>query len=76
MRGTLAIAQSQTPAPQGSSSSANSTTSPKREPTVGRRKEIQEDCIAIGVQSGQFTAGETANLEFFELIRRITNAAI
>jgi hypothetical protein len=76
MRGTLAIVQSQTPAPPGSSSSANSTTSTKREPTVGQRKEIQQECMANGVQSGQFTAGETANLEFFELIRRITNAAI
>jgi hypothetical protein len=76
MRGTLAMAQSQTPVPQGSSSSANSTTSTRREPTVGQRKEIQEDCIANGVQSGQLTAGETANLEFFELNRRITNAAI
>ena len=30
---------------------------------VGQRKENQQDRIAQGVQSGQLTAGETANLE-------------
>lgn len=46
--GTSAYAQSQDP-------------QPKTE--VGQRKENQQDRIANGVQSGQLTAGETANLE-------------
>ena len=32
-------------------------------PTINQRKEIQQDRIAQGVQSGQLTAGETRNLE-------------
>jgi hypothetical protein len=76
IRGTLAMGQSQAPEPQDSSSSANSTTSIKFQTTVGQRKEIQQDCIANGVQSGQLSTGETANLDFFELNRRITNAVI
>jgi hypothetical protein len=53
LMGTVAMAQdtstpSSTPAPQ---------------PTVGQRKENQQDRIANGVKSGQLTAGETANLE-------------
>jgi len=32
-------------------------------PVVEQRKENQQDRIANGVQSGQLTAGETANLE-------------
>jgi hypothetical protein len=32
-------------------------------PTVGQRKENQQDRIAQGVKSGQLTAGETSNLE-------------
>jgi hypothetical protein len=31
--------------------------------TINQRKENQQDRIANGVQSGQLTAGETANLE-------------
>jgi hypothetical protein len=61
--GTLAMAQSQTPEGQGSGSSASSTTSTKPDPTIGQRKENQQDRIANGVQSGQLTAGETSNLE-------------
>jgi len=60
--GTLAMAQSQAPA-QGSGSSAGSTTSAAPDPTVGQRKENQQDRIANGVQSGQLTSGETSNLE-------------
>ena len=52
LAGTLAVAQD-TPAP--------STATPT--PTVGQRKENQQDRIAQGVKSGQLTAGETANLE-------------
>lgn len=32
-------------------------------PTINQRKENQQDRIANGVQSGQLTAGESANLE-------------
>jgi hypothetical protein len=49
MLGTVAMAQSPT------------TTTP--DPTIAQRKENQQDRIANGVQSGQLTAGETANLE-------------
>lgn len=38
-------------------------TTPAADPTVGQRKENQQDRIANGVKSGQLTAGETANLE-------------
>jgi hypothetical protein len=48
MAATSACAQSQDP-------------QPKTE--IGQRKENQQDRIANGVQSGQLTAGETANLE-------------
>jgi hypothetical protein len=51
MTGTVAFAQDQ------------STTDPKPKTEVGQRKENQQDRIANGVQSGQLTAGETANLE-------------
>lgn len=37
--------------------------SSQSDPTIGQRKENQQDRIANGVQSGQLTAGETANLE-------------
>jgi hypothetical protein len=43
------------------SQSATPTSTPA--PTVQQRKENQQDRIANGVQSGQLTAGETANLE-------------
>src|SRR5271166_5284847 len=53
LAGTVALAQdTSTPA---------TTTTPQ--PTVGQRKENQQDRIAQGVKSGQLTAGETANLE-------------
>jgi len=51
MAGTVAVAQDQ------------SATDPKPKTEVGQRKENQQDRIANGVQSGQLTAGETANLE-------------
>jgi hypothetical protein len=41
--------------------SQSTTTSPA--PVIDQRKENQQDRIANGVQSGQLTAGETANLE-------------
>jgi hypothetical protein len=53
MVGTVALPQD--------SSSSQSATPPK--PEVAQRKEHQQDRIANGVQSGQLTAGETANLE-------------
>src|SRR5208283_3020983 len=36
---------------------------PAPDPTIGQRKENQQDRIANGVKSGQLTAGETSNLE-------------
>ena len=57
--GTVALGQdTSTPA----ATSAPSTTQTPQ-PTVGQRKENQQDRIAQGVKSGQLTAGETANLE-------------
>lgn len=61
--GTIALAQdppSSSPSPQSSSLATPSTSS---KPTIGQRKENQQDRIANGVKSGQLTAGETANLE-------------
>jgi len=49
---------SQQPAPAPAA-----TPETKAKPTVAQRKENQQDRIANGVQSGQLTAGETANLE-------------
>jgi hypothetical protein len=50
-------AQSQpSPAPSTPSSAPS-------DPSIAQRKENQQDRIASGVQSGQLTAGETANLE-------------
>jgi hypothetical protein len=51
--GTMAMAQ----AP------ATTTPSTTPDPTIGQRKENQQDRIANGVQSGQLTAGETSKLE-------------
>jgi hypothetical protein len=51
--GTLAFAQDQ----------SQSASDPKPKSEIGQRKENQQDRIANGVQSGQLTAGETANLE-------------
>jgi hypothetical protein len=39
------------------------TNPPAAPPTINQRKENQQDRIANGVQDGQLTAGETANLE-------------
>src|ERR1700682_3537773 len=50
LMGSVALAQ--TPA-----------TTPAADPTIGQRKENQQDRIANGVKSGQLTAGENANLE-------------
>ncbi len=64
MAGSVALAQdqpssgSQQPAPAATPAPAE-----KPKPTVAQRKENQQDRIANGVQSGQLTAGETANLE-------------
>jgi hypothetical protein len=44
------------------SAGAQSTTS-TTDPTVGQRKENQQDRIANGVQNGSLTPGETTNLE-------------
>jgi len=57
--GTLAMAQNTTSDAQNSGSTASS----KPDPTIGQRKENQQDRIANGVQSGQLTSGETSNLE-------------
>jgi hypothetical protein len=58
LMGTVALAQD-TPAP----STTTAPPSTASTPTVGQRKENQQDRIANGVKSGQLTAGETANLE-------------
>jgi hypothetical protein len=46
-----------------SSSTTTPPAQPKNDPTVNQRRENQQDRIANGVQSGQLTSGETANLE-------------
>ena len=56
--GTVAMAQD-----TSTSSAPNTTSTPAQQPTVGQRKENQQDRIANGVKSGQLTAGETAHLE-------------
>jgi hypothetical protein len=58
LMGTVAVAQD-------TSTPSTTTTTPSTTPapTVGQRKENQQDRIANGVKSGQLTAGETANLE-------------
>jgi len=61
MAAGMAMAQSTT-----TSTSSTTTTQAKPDPTVHQRKENQQDRIANGVQSGQLTAGETANLEHKE----------
>jgi hypothetical protein len=48
------------PAATQTTSSATDTTKPA---TINQRKENQQDRIARGIQSGQLTASETANLE-------------
>src|SRR5216683_1079662 len=78
MAGSVGLAQDQPapssqPAPQAQSGSPSTPAAPapaaaptptaKPKPTVAQRKENQQDRIANGVQSGQLTAGETANLE-------------
>jgi hypothetical protein len=73
LAGSVAMAQDQPapnsqPAPQAQSGSSATAATPatpaaKPKPTVAQRKENQQDRIAQGVQSGQLTAGETANLE-------------
>ena len=57
--GTVAMAQDSST----SSTTSTTTTTPAQQPTVGQRKENQQDRIANGVQSGQLTAGETSKLE-------------
>lgn len=47
----------------GSAALAQTPATTPADPTVGQRKENQQDRIANGVKSGQLTAGETANLE-------------
>jgi hypothetical protein len=47
----------------GQTSNSQPTADPAKPATINQRKENQQDRIANGVQSGQLTAGETANLE-------------
>jgi hypothetical protein len=61
-------AWAQDPSSQSGSSQSSGSPAPapapeKKDPTIGQRKENQQDRIASGVKSGQLTAGETANLE-------------
>lgn len=63
--GSAVLAQDQSSS-QSSPSSGSAAPAPapeKKDPTIQQRKENQQDRIANGVQSGQLTAGETANLE-------------
>jgi hypothetical protein len=66
LAGSVAMAQDQSSS-QGSSSAAPASQAaapaPKPDPTIGQRKENQQDRIANGVKSGQLTAGETSKLE-------------
>jgi hypothetical protein len=67
LAGSVAMAQDSSSQQQSqqSSQSGSATSSPSSDakPTIQQRKENQQDRIANGVQSGQLTAGETANLE-------------
>ena len=67
-----AVALAQDPSAGGSSNTSGSSasqasgtpaTASAQRPTVGQRKENQQDRIAQGVKSGQLTAGETSKLE-------------
>jgi hypothetical protein len=60
--GAVAFAQDSSSGSSSSQSGTPSSTAPKPG-EVAQRKENQQDRIANGVQSGQLTAGETANLE-------------
>jgi hypothetical protein len=66
LAGSVAMAQDQSSS-QGSSSPAPAAQAAapatKPDPTIGQRKENQQDRIANGVKSGQLTAGETSKLE-------------
>jgi hypothetical protein len=48
---------------QDPSSGQSASSTPAKPADIAQRKENQQDRIANGVQSGQLTAGETANLE-------------
>ena len=68
LAGSVAMAQDQSPSGSQQPAPAPAATpapapEAKPKPTVAQRKENQQDRIANGVQSGQLTAGETANLE-------------
>jgi hypothetical protein len=66
LAGSVGMAQDQSSS-QGSSSPAPASQAvapaAKPDPTIGQRKENQQDRIANGVKSGQLTAGETSKLE-------------
>jgi len=59
--GSVAMGQDASSNGATSQGTTNSATAPT--PTIGERKENQQDRVANGVKSGQLTAGETANLE-------------
>jgi hypothetical protein len=61
--GTVAMAQDSSSSSTSGSSTQGSSTTATPNPTVGQRKENQQDRIAQGVKSGQLTAGETSKLE-------------
>jgi hypothetical protein len=63
MAGSVAMAQDQSSSGSQQPAPAPAATPAPAKPTVAHRKENQQDRIANGVQSGQLTAGETANLE-------------
>ncbi len=58
-----AVALAQDTSTQSTTTTTTPSTTPAPKPTVGQRKENQQDRIAQGVKSGQLTAGETSHLE-------------
>ncbi len=59
-------AVAQTPAPPAPPTTPPTTPAPAARPTIGQRKENQQDRIANGVKNGNLTAGQTSHLEHQE----------
>lgn len=63
LAGSVAMAQDQSSSQSSPAPASQAATPAKPDPTIGQRKENQQDRIANGVKSGQLTAGETSKLE-------------
>jgi hypothetical protein len=61
--GSVALGQDTSSSGSSTQGSGTTTSTQAKQPTIGERKENQQDRIANGVKSGQLTAGETSNLE-------------